>query len=137
MRSVIIAGSRTVSPTVDEIDAAIVKLPAGDLLWVPGEWTEIVCGCAPGADRAGEAWAKAKGIAIHYEPITEELVRLHGKYLAPKMRNRAMAVRGDAAIVFWDGTSGGSADMVCRMVARDKPVAVVPWMSRRRGTRRA
>lgn len=132
MRRVIIAGSRSVSPTVEEIDEAIARLPAGSLLWVPSEWTEIICGDARGADKAGAAWAAARGIAVHHEPITNELIVRWGKYLAPKMRNRAMAERADAAIVFWDGTSGGSADMVTRMVVRDKPVAVVPFKSRKR-----
>jgi DNA-binding CsgD family transcriptional regulator len=43
------------------------------------------------------------------------------------MRNRRMAERAAAAVVLWDGRSGGSSDMVARMVARDKPVEVVPW----------
>jgi predicted Rossmann fold nucleotide-binding protein DprA/Smf involved in DNA uptake len=134
VRSVIIAGSRTVSPTVEQITEAIAQL--GDLLWVPADWEEIVSGTAPGADRAGEAWAKATGKALHKEPITDELVKQYGKYLAPKMRNRLMAERADACVVFWDGTSSGTADMVCRMVARGKPVAVVPW-AKAKGVRRA
>lgn len=133
IRSVIIAGSRTVSPTVEEIDAAIVKLDPGGLLWVPADWTEIVCGMAPGADLAGKAWAEARGKVVHRDPITTEDIRVHGKYVGPRMRNRRLAERGDAALVFWDGISGGSADLVARMVARDKPVRVIPWPRRRRG----
>ena len=126
MFSVIIAGSRTVSPEIEEIDEAIGKL-RDERFRDLAVWSEVVCGCAPGADRAGERWAEARKINLHHEPITRQLIERHGKYLAPKMRNRAMAERGDYAIVFWDGTSGGSADMVCRMVARGKPVEVVPW----------
>lgn len=134
IRSMIIAGSRTVSPTVEEITRAIADLDPGGLLWAPEEWTEVVCGCARGADRAGEAWAIARGLRVHHEPITAALDAKHGKYLAPKMRNRLMAERADAALIFWDGTSGGSADMACRMVTRDKPVRVVPWRPRSRAT---
>lgn len=131
-RSIIIAGSRTVDPSVDEITEAIRRLDPSGLLFVPEEWTEIVCGCALGADKAGERWALARGIPVHHEPITTALVLQFGKYLAPKMRNRAMAERAWGALVFWDGTSGGSADMVCRMVARDKPVRVIPWAPAKR-----
>lgn len=125
--SVIIAGSRTVSPSVEEIDEVLARMfENSHAMREPEKWTEVVCGCARGADRAGQRWAEAKGIDLHHEPITADLIKQYGKYLAPKMRNRRMAERGDAAIVFWDGTSSGSADMVCRMVARGKPVEVVP-----------
>ena len=135
---VIIAGSRTVFPSVQQIDDAIGKLgltQQGDPEWDPMRWIEVISGRAPGADRAGEAWAKAKDKSLHFEPITKELIQQYGKYLAPKMRNRRMAERGDRAIVFWDGTSSGTADMVCRMVARGKPVAVIPW-PKAKGVRR-
>ncbi|MGN6107255.1 MAG: hypothetical protein ACTHU0_19260 [Kofleriaceae bacterium] len=123
----IIAGSRTLTPSAADIDHAIAELDPTGLLWVPGEWTEIVCGDARGADRAGEMWAFEKGITVHHEPITKDLIEQYGPKLAPKMRNRRMAERADAALIFWDGTSGGSADMCARMIARRKPVAVIPW----------
>lgn len=123
----IIAGSRTVSPTVDEIKRAIEQHDPSGILLVPDGWREVVCGCAPGADRAGEAFAKARGIPLWHEPITPHDIERYGKYLAPKMRNRRMAERADAALLFWDGTSGGTADMAIRMVARDKIVRVIPW----------
>lgn len=93
---------------------------------------EVICGCAPGADLAGERWAKAVGVPVHHEPITKEDVQRWGKYLAPKMRNRRMAERGDLAIVFWDGKSSGSPDLVARMVGRGKVVSVVPTRPVRR-----
>jgi hypothetical protein len=130
VRSVIIAGSRTLLPSVDEIDAALKRIPAAGLLWVPEDWEEIVCGMASGADLAGKAWAEAKGKRVHCEPVTQDDYDQHGGALGPKMRNRRMAERADGAIIFWDGRSGGSADMCCRMVARDKPVAVIPWPRR-------
>lgn len=130
MRSVIIAGSRSVSPAVLDIDEAIRLLDPGGLLWVPSEWTEVVCGGARGADSAGEDWAKHHGISVAYDLVLPADYHQHGK-LAPKIRNRRMAERADAALIFWDGMSGGSADMCCRMVARGKPVAVIPWRSSR------
>lgn len=130
MRSVIIAGSRTISLTVDEIDEGIRTVPAYGLLWVPEDWQEIVCGMADGVDLSGKAWAEAKGKRVHPDPITPDDYDRFGKYLAPKMRNRRMAIRAEGAIIFWDGFSGGTADMCIRMVARDKPVAVIPWRRR-------
>lgn len=128
----IIAGSRTVFPSVDEITVAIERTEMPSLICPLDQITEVICGCANGADMAGSAWARARGIPVHYEPISDELIRIHGKYLAPKMRNRLMAERGDMAAIFWDGTSSGSADMACRMVARGKFVRVIPWPRRGR-----
>lgn len=134
IRSVIIAGSRTVSPTVEEIDAAIAKLDPSGLLWVPAEWTHVVSGRSRGggADIAGEAWARARGKELIVCPVTDELIRRYGPYVAPKMRNREMAEIGQAGLIFWDGLSSGSADMAIRMLARRKPCEVIPWAPRRR-----
>lgn len=116
----IIAGSRTVWPTVDEINYAIsTGFGASALLRV----IEIVSGqCPNGADRCGEIWADESGVPVALFPADWAS---NGK-VAGKLRNRAMAEYADAALVFWDGMSSGSADMVCRMVARGKPVHVVP-----------
>ena len=124
----IIAGSRTVDPTPSEIDAAFD--PDG-LLFHAGDVTEVVSGCADGGDKAGENWARIHGIPIKKFMINDEDRKAVGPKLAPKMRNRRMAEYGDMAIVFWDGLSGGSADMVTRMVARDKPVRVIPTKKRK------
>lgn len=126
MIKLIIAGSRSVHPTPTEIDAAF-----DDLLFVAEDVGLVISGKAPGADRAGELWARHKGIPIAEYPIIGADTVPFGRKLAPKMRNRRMAEIGDMAIVFWDGISGGSADMVTRMVARDKPVRVVPMKARK------
>lgn len=125
MTSVIIAGSRSLFLSVAEIDAAIARLDPGGLLWYPGEWREIVCGMARGMDLAGKAWAEAKGIAVHKEPIRPSDIQRWGKYLGPSARNHRMARRADAALIFWDRRSRGSADMAMRMLLFDKPVRVV------------
>lgn len=117
----IIAGSRTVAPDVTEVDAAFADSPFNvDLV------TEVVRGGASGADRAGEEWAKARSLPVHYEPVTDADYAAHGKYSGPRYRNRRMAEIADAALIFWDGMSAGSADMAIRMIARKKPVHVVP-----------
>lgn len=147
----IIAGSRTVDPTDEAIDAAVLLLPIwGEsprdltaeerdlrLAEIPAKISYVVCGESPGggADPAGKRWATARGIAVVSEPITGEDVRYWGKYLAPKMRNRRMAEIGDLALVFWDGKSNGSTDLVTRMVLRRKHVEVVPTKPRKSRSR--
>jgi hypothetical protein len=74
-------------------------------------------------------WAKHGRIPVHPEPVTDEDYQRHGK-LGPKMRNRRMAQRVDGGLAWWDGTSGGTSDMVARLVARDRPVRVIPWRRR-------
>jgi len=143
--SLVIAGSRTVHPSVTEVDAAVMLLP-WDRLGLPAprdaeeinrSITLVVDGGAPGGDHAGRLWAETRAIQVRDEPITEEDIRRWGKYLGPRMRNRRMAEIGDAAVVFWDGKSNGSTDFVARMVLRRKHVEIVPTkMAAKRPTRR-
>lgn len=122
----IIAGSRTVDPLPGEIWSAIRYHFLGV------DITEIVSGTARGADIAGELYAKDAMLPVARFPVTDEEYKAHGRHLAPKLRNRRMAEYADAALIFWDGASGGSADMCCRMVARGKPVRVVPMRKAQR-----
>lgn len=170
-----IVGSRTVDPSIEVIDAEVLKIASivsllhcsgidgcggrdeipgsqntaeqgshdGGISSDPGSHgdqpgsqivridyraliSEVVCGDARGGDYAGNRWAIHHGIPVHHEPILEEDIRRYGKYLGPRMRNRRVAERADVGIAFWDGKSGGTADFVCRMVARMKHVSVVP-----------
>lgn len=140
----VIAGSRTVSPSLEDIDrevAVLWAIASGlELHDVTGEIAarhllEVICGDAAGADTAGEIWARHRGVPVHHEPITRADIEQHGKYAGPRMRNRRMAERGTHLLAFWDGVSAGTADMVCRMVARGKPAFVVPTRPRPRGRR--
>lgn len=138
----IIAGSRTVSPTIADIDREMVTVlhRIGLTLCADRDYkdavTEVISGDANGADMAGAEWAKARGIPVHLDPVTPRDYAEHGKYLGPRRRNRRMAERGDALLAFWDGVSGGTADMVTRMLARGKPAFVVPYKPRAKPTRR-
>lgn len=114
----IIAGSRTVFPSNETIDAAF-----DDFAISRGDVSEVVSGGASGADYAGEIWAGANDLPVAtFLPDYDK----YDKYHAPKRRNRAMAEYAWAALVFWDGMSGGSADMIARMVVRHKTVFVIP-----------
>ena len=117
----ILGGSRTVLPTDEQINACF-----DDVLFVLSEVEAIVCGMAKGCDLRCKEWADSNSIPVIEMPVTKEDYQKYGSYLAPKMRNRRVAEIGHAAIMFWDGTSGGTADMVTRMVARGKPVQVRP-----------
>lgn len=112
---VIIAGSRSFGA---ETDLMQLNLSMAALAWPV---TEVVSGGARGADLAGEQWARDQGIAIRkFVPDW----RGHGRR-AGIVRNIEMANYADAAVVFWDGSSRGSANMIEEMRKRGKPVEVV------------
>lgn len=69
---------------------------------------EIVLGCAPGADEQGEAFADEYYIPRALFPANWAL---HGNAAGP-IRNAAMAARSTHCIVFWDGKSKGSRNMI-------------------------
>lgn len=140
----IIAGSRSLHPTDEQIDAEILKLPiwgeiSPDVARVREVIALVVSGRSPGGgvDACGERWARDRCIEVHPEPITDADVRRYGKFMAPKVRNSRMAEVGDVALVFWDGISNGSTDMVTRMTLRRKPVEVVPMRRPRGGSKRS
>lgn len=75
------------------------------------EITEVVSGCARGADQLGEQWAKAIGLPVTQFPAEWGV---HGKSAGP-IRNQEMAAYaapGGALIALWDGKSRGTANMI-------------------------
>lgn len=83
--------------------------------------TEVVSGCARGADTMGEEWAAREGIPCKRFPADW---KTHGKK-AGILRNQQMADYADMAIVFWDGTSKGTKNMIDEMQWRSKDCVVV------------
>lgn len=70
--------------------------------------TQVVSGCAHGADKLGERWAVSQRLPV---------VRFHADWntygkRAGFIRNGEMADYADACIVFWNGTSKGSKHMI-------------------------
>lgn len=116
---VIIAGSRAFS------DYELLKKKCDQILDGLEVEIEIVSGTAPGADRLGERYAHEKGYKLKRMPAqwdqyqgrpTEEIgFRKHGDMYwkrAGMVRNREMAEYADAAIIFWDGKSKGTKNMI-------------------------
>lgn len=110
----IVAGSRDLDEGT--VYAEMAKLRSeGHVL---AQATEIVSGCARGADTAGERYARSFGIPVKKFPADWSK---YGKSAGP-MRNRQMAEYGDVLLLIWDGKSRGSANMKSQMVTRNKKV---------------
>ena len=106
---VIIAGSRTIT------DARLVE----DAIRLSGfHITEVVCGCADGVDKLGEAWAIYNQIPVARFPADWNT---HGKAAGP-IRNEQMAKAADALICVWDGVSRGSRNMIRTAIKAVLPV---------------
>jgi hypothetical protein len=108
---VIIAGSRTLVKLF-LIQEAVTK--SGYNI------TEVVSGCAVGADSLGEYYALQNNIPVKKFPAPWDQ---YGK-AAGAIRNCQMAEYADAAIVVWDGVSKGSKHMINEMSKLRKPYYV-------------
>lgn len=106
---VIVAGSRTLPGS---------SLNRADMwgylseLKVDLPFDEVVSGGAKGVDTFGEVWAGDWDVPVKRFPANWAK---HGR-AAGVMRNAQMAEYADACVVFWDGKSPGSADMIMRAV---------------------
>ena len=92
--------------------------------WVDlNDWPIVVLtGGAPGADRIGAEWAHQRGIT------TETFAaywHTHGRAAGP-IRNAQMAMAGTHLVVFWDGQSLGTKDMIAKAEKRSLPVKRYP-----------
>lgn len=111
---VIIAGSR------DFNDYEVLQTVCDNLLAKKKQTHNIVIisGTAKGADSLGEQYARERGYAVKRFPADWQQ---YGKAAGP-IRNRQMTDIADALIVFWDGYSKGTQDMI--MEAKKKGMAV-------------
>lgn len=127
---IIIAGSRSLSPSVSEVDRFVRSSGFAPTL--------IVCGCADGMDQTGFAWARSEGIPVEFFPawprqrgwahanrtLTETVHPLPkvSYYLAAGFkRNENMGRAADAAIVIYTGISRGSRNIMDVMIRLGKP----------------
>lgn len=75
---------------------------------IEGPIVEIVSGHAKGADSLGEKYAKDKGIDLVIFPANWTK---YNKTAGP-IRNEKMIKYADAVVVFWDGKSTGTYNMI-------------------------
>ena len=73
----------------------------------PEPGVEILSGLAKGADMLGVLYAEKRGYSVRSFPAQWAL----GRGAGPK-RNRDMASAATACVVFWDGLSKGTANMI-------------------------
>lgn len=85
--------------------------------------TEVVSGTANGADKMGEMWGYESGLKVSTFPADWNNL---GKR-AGHVRNLEMAKYANQAVVFWDGVSPGSKNMIDNMKKLGKPVKVVMY----------
>lgn len=114
---VIIAGSRTLSPSCE----GIIEYMYDSLLISNDTWeqfTEVVSGGAKGVDTAAEHFAKWTEKKFTIFPADWDT---YGKS-AGHIRNKQMAEYGDVLLLIWDGESRGSANMKQNMEKLKKPV---------------
>ena len=88
---VIIAGSRNLKPSLEDIDAAVAASSFGP--------TEIVTGGAPGVDTRAFDWAWARGIPVRTFVADW---KTYGRAAGP-IRNAKMAEYAEALIAFPGG----------------------------------
>lgn len=118
----IIAGSRTLEPSISFLQACIAE--AG----LAKEVTEIVSGMANGVDTSAVELTKEKYshnyISMKLQNKLKEFPadwETHGK-AAGHIRNKQMAEYADALLLIWDGESKGSKNMKETMIKLGKPV---------------
>lgn len=115
MFKLVVAGSRTFSD-FNRLSADLDHLLSQKS---PNE-IEIVSGGATGADALAERYARSRGFAFRAFPADW---RRWGKFAGP-IRNRQMAEYADALVVYWDGRSRGSADIISSASAAGLRVVV-------------
>lgn len=103
----IIAGSRTV--TLEDVIQAVAACPFTE------EITEVVSGCARGADHYGEMVAEETNTPVKKFPAEWDIYGKRAGYI----RNQKMAEYADAVIAVWDGKSNGTKDMIQRAKDND------------------
>ena len=85
--------------------------------------TEVVSGCAEGADTLGEQYA---GEYLIPTKLFEADWNTFGRAAGP-IRNRQMAEYADVLIAVWDGKSKGTKNMIAEMNKLMKPVYII-WI---------
>lgn len=110
----LIAGTRTFTD-YEKLETSIT-IPLTEI-------KEIVSGGATGADQLGEVYAYKNKIPLK---VFKADWNQHGKSAGP-IRNKLMAEYCDHAIIFWDGVSRGTKNMIDNMKRVNKPHTVINY----------
>jgi hypothetical protein len=106
MLRLIIAGSRNFEE-YHLLESSLDEFIERNLIGDPDPGVIIISGLAKGADLLGVQYAKQKGYQVEEFPANWKL----GRSAGPK-RNLEMAKSANACIVFWDGFSRGTSNMI-------------------------
>lgn len=117
IRKIVIAGGR------DFDDYEGLRKVLDKIKWNPGD--EIVSGTARGADTLGEKYAEERGLKVSRFPADWS----NGKK-AGFLRNEVMAKYCTGGVVFWDGESHGSKNMIYLLNKYRKPCKIVNYTKR-------
>jgi hypothetical protein len=115
--SLVIYGSRTATPSILDITAAVQSLGIASHLDIG----EVLCGGAKGADDCGRRWANQLMVPVIHMPADWDRYGKRAGYV----RNRQMAERATHGVGWWHRESGGTSHMTTCLVALGKRVAVV------------
>ena len=88
------------------------------------ENSEVVCGCAKGADSLGKQWAIENNVLVTEFPANWET---HGKS-AGVIRNTEMAKYATHLIAFWDEKSKGTKHMIDTAKKRNLKMIVIKYV---------
>jgi hypothetical protein len=110
----IIAGSRNITVSPKDLFA---QLDLARLFWPV---THIVSGCARGADRLGEHYARSRNLSVDQFPADWDTF---GKSAGPR-RNKQMLEHSDGLFAIWDGKSRGTQHMINITRTAGKPVRI-------------
>lgn len=83
--------------------------------------SEIVSGCARGADTLGECYALEHSIKVTKFPADWNTYGKSAGYI----RNEQMAAYGEQLVAFWDGKSKGTKHMIDLAVKKNLKVKVI------------
>lgn len=116
----IIAGSRNISVSPKHVFAALDQV----------DWpvTHVVSGCARGADRLGEHYARSRNLSVDQFPADWDTF---GKSAGAR-RNKQMLEHSDALFAIWDGKSRGTQHMINITRTAGKPVRIYNTVTQER-----
>ena len=115
---IIIAGTRTFD------NKQLLFNIMNDIVWkLKLQIPIVISGTAQGADKLGEEWAEERNFAISRFPADWNK---HGKAAGP-IRNSQMADVADMCVVFWDGKSKGTKNMIETALSKGLFVKVVKY----------